>query len=361
MLNILILTHLAFAQDQLSQQIVDARASISAGEKEQREALSHLFMINKTIKDMSKKRSRLNQKMLEREGLVREMAQEVKDLENKCENRKTNLNQRLRKLYQDRHQDSMRWLFSANSPAEFDRNQRYMRKIIDSDHRLLKGYLSHLKELKSKREQLKVRVVGLAKSQNELEQQETALTRQIKEKARLIAELKQRKDLKLSELKGLRDQNGPGFLSYAFFERKGVLRSPVLAPILREYGTYVDSQFRFKIMHKGLFYKLEKGSEVFAVAEGNVAFASQLPGYGKAIIIDHGDNYYSVYGFNQQLRVREGTKVMEGDIIATSGEASPLFGAGLYFEIRHFTDAIDPRDWTKDKLIKTANNHKESI
>jgi septal ring factor EnvC (AmiA/AmiB activator) len=54
------------------------------------------------------------------------------------------------------------------------------------------------------------------------------------------------------------------------------------------------------------------------------------------------------------VKVREGEKVREGHVVAVSGGISPLFGPGLYFEIRHFTDAIDPRPWIKESVIKTA-------
>jgi murein hydrolase activator len=344
------------ADENIADQIQETRAIISEAEKRQREALSHLFVINKKIKDISKRRAKLNETLLQREGTVRELAQEVQELEELSEQRKGMLNQRLRRLYQERRQDSFQWLFSANSPVEFERNQRFLRKIIDSDHHQLKAYLAHLKELKAKREQLRGRVLELARTQKEIEVQERELGGQLKQKSRLVAELRQSKNSKIGELKELRGSGGDGALEYAFFERKGNLRAPVEAPLIREYGTYVDPKHKFKLMHKGLFYRAAKGASVHAVAAGTVALASQLPGYGKAVIVDHGDNYYSVYGFNQQLKVREGSQVREGEILALSGGASPLFGPGLYFEIRHFTDAIDPRNWIKDSVIKTANH-----
>lgn len=366
MMVFFLLTQLAWAQasagtsddvgENLENQIQSTRAIISDAEKKQREALSHLFVINKKIREISKRRAKLNETLLAREGNVRTLAQEVQDLEEKSADQKDLLNHRLRRLYQERSQDSFQWLFSAKSPVEFERNRRFLRKIIDSDHRQLKGYLAYLKELKSKREQLKGRVHEMARAQKDIEAQEKELTVQLKEKSRLVAELRQNKDLKISELKDLRGQGRDGAPSYAFFERKGSLRAPVDAPLIREYGTYVDPKHRFKLMHKGLFYQAVRGATVHALAEGTVALAANLPGFGKAIIIDHGDNYYAVYGFNHQLKVREGSKVSEGEILALAGGVSPLFGPGLYFEIRHFTDAIDPRNWIKDSVIKTANH-----
>lgn len=347
--------HSTHAQDQLVERIQETRAEISEAEKKQREALSNLFVINRKIKDISRKRARLGERALAREGAVRELAQEVHELEARSERQKETLNHRLRRLYHERSQDSFQWLFAAKSPVEFERNHRFLKKIIATDHEQLKSYLAELKELRSKREQLKGRVIELARAQKEIDAQERELAVQLKEKSRLVAEIRRAKDSKLNALKGLRDQHGVEVLSYAFFERKGSLRPPIESPLVREYGTYVDPQHRFKLMHKGLFYRAPNGSGVYAVAEGRVALAAHLPGYGKSVIVDHGDNYYSFYGFNRELKVREGARVREGDVLAYTGAASPLFGPGLYFEIRHFTDAIDPRNWIKESVIKTAN------
>lgn len=340
--------------------IESTRASISEAERKQRENLSTLFVINSKIKQIAKKRSQLNQKLFERESEVRLVAQELHQLEVRTERQKAMLNKRLRQLYQDRNRDSFKWLFSARSPVELERNHRFLKRMIDSDHRHLKTYLTQVHELSLKRDQLRNLVAGLSRLQKDIQGKETQLADQMRERARHVAELNNVKARKLSELKGLRASgptNDEEKLSFAFFERRGSLRPPVEAPLVREYGTYVDSQFKFRLMHKGLFYAAKKGAAVMSVFDGKVALAGVLPGYGKTVIIDHGDNYYSVYGFASQLKVKEGGHVREGDVVALSGGSSPLFGPGLYFEIRHFTDAIDPRNWIKDSVLKTVQNH----
>src|SRR5665213_437874 len=347
---------LAPAGPEVLDKIQVARESISEDERRQREALSHLFLINKKVKDIAQKQERLNEKMLSQEASVRSMAQEVQELEGRADQHKGMLNKRLRQLYQERNQDDFHWLFSAQSPVELERNHRFLRRMIDSDHHQLKIYLSALQNLQQKRAELKTLVAHLAGLQKQVQAQEHELNAQMREKSNFIADLKKSKDVKLIELKGLRNQHGDlaNALNYAFFERKGVLRAPVDLPIAREYGTFVDPVFHFRLTHKGLFYSAGKSTEVHSVFQGRVVFANRMPGYGKTVIVGHGYNYYSVYAFASQLKVREGNKVTEGDLIALTGPSSPLFGPGLYFEIRHFTDAIDPRPWIKDSVIKTA-------
>lgn len=361
---LLFVLHLAQAQesatsapvvDPLLDKIESTRAGISDDERLQREALSHLFIINRNVKEIARKQEQLNQKLLAQEGHVRSLVQDVQALEQRKDQRKDMLNKRLRQLYQERDAGGFHWLFSAQSPVELERNHRFLRRMIDSDHREVKKYLGNLEELKRKRIELKGMVTHLAAMQKEVQVQERELAAQLNEKARYLAEVKKAKDNKISELKGLRHQTGTAVETYAFFERKGELHAPVSSPLAREYGTYVDPQFRFRLTHKGLFYAGAK-EDVRAVFHGRVVFANKLPGLGRTVIVDHGDNYYSVYAFTSKIKVREGSTVREGDVLGQMGGTSPLFGPGLYFEIRHFTDAIDPRPWIKESLIKTADS-----
>lgn len=366
MLTWIVLAHLAVA-DETGEGVVDriesTRASISKTEKEQRETLSHLFSINKRIKDIAKKSARLTARQMEQEAGVRQTAQDVQSLERKSEQRQGLLNKRLRQLYQERRGNDFQWLFAAQTPVEIERNHRFLKLMIDNDHHQLKQYVVSLKELRQKRTHLKSLVAGLMQTQKEVHVQEEELAAQMREKSKILNELAQTKDSKLNELKDLRHQHAElsDVLSLAFFERRGALKAPIAGPLAREYGTFVDPAYRFRLMHKGFFYQAQRATPVHAVYEGRVVVAAQIPAYGKTVIVDHGDNYYSVYAFSSQLKVKEGAKVHEGDVVALSGSGSPLFGPGLYFEIRHFADAIDPRSWIKEPVIKTANTEREDV
>ncbi|WP_160341124.1 hypothetical protein, partial [Escherichia coli] len=129
----------------------------------------------------------------------------------------------LRQLYQQRNCESFQWIFSARSPVELERNHRFLKLMIESDHRQLKRYLVQLRELQNKRQHLRTLVAGLSRMQKDVQGQENALSAQMREKSHHVTELKRIRDNKMTELKGLRaSPAGPEeSLSYAFFERKG--------------------------------------------------------------------------------------------------------------------------------------------
>jgi murein hydrolase activator len=95
----------------------------------------------------------------------------------------------------------------------------------------------------------------------------------------------------------------------------------------------------------GVLISAREGVEVKAVAKGKVAYANPLQGYGSLIIIDHGQGYMTVHGFNQSLYKRVGDLVEAGDVIASVGKSGGRKESGLYFAIRKQGLPIDPLEW----------------
>jgi septal ring factor EnvC (AmiA/AmiB activator) len=100
---------------------------------------------------------------------------------------------------------------------------------------------------------------------------------------------------------------------------------------------------------KGLFFRAPEGDEVHAVAAGRVVFADWLRGYGNLLIVDHGDDYLSIYANNESVLKRVGDAVHAGDVVATVGASGGNESSGLYFELRHQGRAFDPVPWLGSK------------
>ncbi|MSP27320.1 MAG: peptidase M23 [Methylococcales bacterium] len=102
---------------------------------------------------------------------------------------------------------------------------------------------------------------------------------------------------------------------------------------------------RAKGVWDGVLINADEGVEVKAVARGKVAYADPLQGYGSLIIIDHGQGYMTVHGFNQSLYKKMGDLVEAGDVIASVGKSGGRKQSGLYFAIRKQGLPIDPLEW----------------
>ena len=66
---------------------------------------------------------------------------------------------------------------------------------------------------------------------------------------------------------------------------------------------------------------------------------------GLLVIVDHGEGYMTLYGYNETLLKSAGDWVAPGDVIATVGDSGGQPVAGLYFEVRQGTRPVNPRSW----------------
>ena len=131
-----------------------------------------------------------------------------------------------------------------------------------------------------------------------------------------------------------------------FAQLKGVLTLPVRGEITNRFGaTRPDSTVQWK----GLFVRTSSGQTVKSIAAGQVVFADWLRGFGNLLIIDHGNGYMSLYGYNETLYKDVGDIVRGGDTITTVGNSGGNEDFGLYFELRHKSKPLDPMAWLAKK------------
>lgn len=132
-----------------------------------------------------------------------------------------------------------------------------------------------------------------------------------------------------------------GVFPKAFNALRGHLRLPVKGDLVARFGSKRGDGPNWK----GLFIRTTEGADVKAIAGGRIVFAEWLRGFGNLIIVDHGDQYMSIYGNNQAVLKRAGDTVKTGDIIANAGNSGGNEQSGLYFEMRHQGRAFDPIGW----------------
>jgi septal ring factor EnvC (AmiA/AmiB activator) len=130
-----------------------------------------------------------------------------------------------------------------------------------------------------------------------------------------------------------------------FESLRGQLRLPVRGDLVAKFGgKHGDGP-----SWKGVFIRTDEGAEVRAVAGGRVVFAEWMRGFGNLIIVDHGNQYMTIYGNNQAVLKHAGDVVKAGEVIANAGNSGGNEQSGLYFEMRHQGRAFDPLGWVTIK------------
>lgn len=119
--------------------------------------------------------------------------------------------------------------------------------------------------------------------------------------------------------------------------KKG-LRWPLRGTLMARFGTNRPEGG----IWRGVLIKASDGTPVAAVGGGTVVYSNWLRGFGNLLIVDHGEQYLSVYAYNQSLLKQVGDSVRAGDTLALVGSTGGQVDSALYFEIRHRGAAVNP-------------------
>ena len=111
---------------------------------------------------------------------------------------------------------------------------------------------------------------------------------------------------------------------------------PIAGEVTSEYGPRRGS------FHDGIDISAPRGTEILAVASGEVVFSGALHGYGNIIILQHQNGYATVYAHNEKNLVDEGRWVRQGQVVARVGDTGRANGPHLHFEVRKDNLARNP-------------------
>ncbi len=127
-----------------------------------------------------------------------------------------------------------------------------------------------------------------------------------------------------------------------FLTLKGKLPWPVTGKLANKFGSA-----RTEVTWDGVLIDAAEGVDVKAVTQGKVVFSEWFRSYGLMMIIDHGQSYLTLYGFNQSLYKQVGEFVAAGEVIASVGQSGGRSKTGLYFGIRNKGVPVDPLEWCR--------------
>ncbi len=264
----------------------------------------------------------------------------------------------VRAAYLSGSQEKIRLLLNQRDPATLGRLMAYYQYLNDYRAENIEAVIAEIRELDVLRARIAAEAARLGELAKTRYAELTRLNLSQEERATLLASLRekiksegqeverlaaQEKDLTrlIAELTSILSDY-PIRSEQPFSEHKGKLTWPVAGALMHDFG---QPRMGGKIKWNGVVLAAPRGREVRAVYHGRVAFADWLAGMGLLVIVDHGEGYMTLYGYNETILKQAGDWVAPGDVIATVGDSGGQSEAGLYFELRSGTQPVNPRRW----------------
>ena len=325
------------------------------------------------IHSINQKLTKLLEKDRKANEDFKQLQAQYQQIKNEIELERNQLEKLLYQQYLKGQQDYLRLVVNQKDPHQIARDLHYYKKFSLAAAESIKDLQNHqnqiqdlthashqkkqeiitiqseystqrqkLEQAKNKHHAMLAQISGQITQQqqeiNKLQSDEKRITNLVNEINKLLVQEKSRNTSINSKLPDASTTGIP------FSSLRGKLNLPVRGKLLNSFGGQRSGKH---VMWKGLFIQSPNGSDVKAISEGRVVFADWLRGFGNLMILDHGNNYMSLYGNNETLLKKVGDIIRGGDTIATVGNSGGNPDTGLYFELRHKGKPFDPLSWIK--------------
>ncbi|MDR1875284.1 MAG: LysM peptidoglycan-binding domain-containing M23 family metallopeptidase [Synergistaceae bacterium] len=124
-------------------------------------------------------------------------------------------------------------------------------------------------------------------------------------------------------------------------------RWPVMGKINSPFGWRRHPITKRRDFHTGLDIKAGRGTVIRSAREGRAAYVGWMGGYGKVVVVDHGNGQSTLYAHCSALLVQQGTKISAGQNIARVGSTGRTTGPHLHFEVRNGNSPENPLKYLK--------------
>ena len=268
------------------------------------------------------------------------------------------LAEQLRAAYMSGRQERLKLLLNQRNPATLGRLMAYYGYLNDYRTMNIDAVTAAIRELAALRSEVAAEEARLAEIAKTRYAELTELGHAQDKRRTLLASVNERLSDETREVERLAAQEEdlarliaeltsilsdyPISSEEPLTQHKGRLTWPVAGTLLHDFGQpRVSGQLKWN----GVVLAAPRGREVRSVYHGRVEFADWLAGMGLLVIVNHGDGYMTLYGYNETVLKNAGDWVAPGDVIATVGDSGGQAEASLYFEIRRGTRPENPREW----------------
>ena len=295
---------------------------------------------------------------------IRELQRNFDTEQLKLDKMRVTLENELRVAYMAGKQEQIKLLLNQQEPAALGRLMVYHKYFMRARAQAMQDIRATLARLADIERELLVQRSGIEVLIEQQQEKSSRLLARQAQRSEILLQLQDRLTGKTSRLAALeadeqqlqklvqslqqaiKDISLPAGEYESLRSLKGKLHWPVAGHISMHYG---ERHVSGKLRSRGVHITSRSGADVHAIARGRVVFADWLRGFGLLMIIDHGDNYMSLYGQNRSLYREVGEWVARDEVVAAAGNSGGQAKAGLYLELRKDGRPFNPDSWFSGK------------
>lgn len=287
---------------------------------------------------------------------LRKLQSELAIAEKTYQERQFSTVARLRFL--QRQQGSRGWavLLQSQNLNDFLDRRRQLMLVYGADRKILAELKTEADDLNRRRRTIEQQKNQIALITQELQAQKAEYEAQAKTQEGLINRLRaDRQALEEAEEQLARDSSNITALirqRIAAAARNGIVirgtgqfSVPVGGRITSTFGQRVHPILGYRRFHAGIDFGVGHGTVIRAADSGTVIFAGWYGGYGRSVIIDHGNNLTTLYAHTSAVYISEGQAVQRGQAIAAVGSTGLSTGPHLHFEVRENGTPVNPLNY----------------
>lgn len=167
---------------------------------------------------------------------------------------------------------------------------------------------------------------------------------------------------KLRRQYDIQDESYKELLRMAKRKKKSLAHIPAIQPVKNKnlkrmasgFGYRIDPIYRTRKFHAGMDFTANTGTEVYATANGRVEKVKRrFGGYGRHIIINHGNGYKTLYAHLSAAKIKVGQKVVRGQVIGAVGNTGKSTGPHLHYEVRLNNEPLNPSNFYFNDLTNS--------
>jgi len=348
----------------IQKKIQETRQKQENAKKQEVSVLRQMDSINQKIRVQEKQLQSLQGQLQKNQSQTGLLQKELESTHHQLNLHQAYLALRIRSIYLAHRLSPIRQLLTTPNYADHIREFQYQRILAYSDARSLGNVRQEAYQISKQKFEISELIRYQTIQKNELDTSKKQYVSEKSQKSSLLTQIRndkatyektvrelqasaRRLENLIAELMKPKEEKFPeGFAGGNFAQLRGKLSWPVGGGrVIYTPGKHKILGDQVEIYSHGIGIQAPTGADVYAVNEGLVRYAGWLEGSGNTVIIDHGQQYMTLYMHLSAISVSKGSMVSHRQRIGSVGDTGSLEGSQLEFQIRKGTSTQNPLEW----------------